>query len=1059
MAILVLLMAMIPVGLGVQVAQAVSPDVVISQVFGAGGSSGAPYTNDFVELFNRGTATVSLTGWSVQYASATGTGNFGGNPITALSGSLASGQYYLVQLAGGANGAALPTPDATGTVNMSGTAGKVALINTTAGLACNGGSTPCSPAQLAQIIDLVGWGTANFFEGAAAPATSTTTAIFRANGGCTDTDNNATDFAASAPTPRNTASSLHSCTATTNPSGVGTATPNAVFAGDSTLLTVAVTPGNFPPSTGLTVTADLTLIGGAAAQPLFDNGTNGDVTIGDNTFSFLAVVSPASLPGILTLNATILDAQGRSGTAAISLIVRPPAIPIHDIQGASHISPMNSDFVTTSGIVTAKRTNGFYVEDPKPDANDATSEGIFIFTSSAPAVTTGDSILVTGTVKEFRSGGASSTNLTTTELDNPGRVVTISSSGNPLPAPIVLGNGGRIPPGTVIENDTTSDVEVNDTLFDPAEDGIDFYESLEGMLVQVNDAVAVGPWRNFGSNREIPIVGDGGANAQVRTNRGGLVLRANDFNPERIVLNDLIAGGPILPSVNVNDSFPGSTAGVMDYSFGNFKLEVTSLPPVTSSGLTQETAIPGPSYQLAVATFNVENLSPKDPQTKFDQLAGLIVNNLKAPDIVAVEEIQDNNGTTDNGVVDANQTYAMLISAIQAAGGPAYDYRQINPVNDTDGGATGGNIRQGFLFRSDRGLSFVDKPGAGSLTADSIVAGPGGPELLYSPGRIDPTNAAFTDSRKPLAGEFIFKGDKVFVIANHFNSKSGDYPLFGHFQPPVFSSEIQRVQQAQVVHDFAASILGLDPAANVIVLGDLNDFQFSNPLTVLMGSILNNLIDTLPVAEQYTYVFDGNSEVLDQTLIGNGTFKRPFVYDVVHVNSEFAVQASDHEPQVSNLCVDATPPLISGTLSPGVLWPPNHKYVQVTASVNISDNADPAPILELVSVTSNEPDNGLGDGDTENDIVVVDKFNFELRAERSGTGNGRIYTITYKVTDACGNSTLASGQVLVPHDFSGQPGGDSPITVISRTIGGVGTFAAYPFAQAGRTIFLPIMRR
>jgi hypothetical protein len=845
---------------------------------------------------------------------------------------------------------------------------------------------------------------------------------------------------------------------TANPSGVGLATPSAVFAGDSTLLTVAVTPGDTPPSTGLTVTADLTLIGGAAAQPLYDDGTNGDVTIGDNTFSFLAVVSPASLPGILTLNATILDAEARSGTATISLIVRPPAIPIHDIQGASHLSPLNSTFVTTSGIVTAKRTNGFYVEDPKPDANDATSEGIFVFTSSAPTVNTGDNVLVTGTVKEFRSGGASSTNLTTTELDNPGRVVTVSSSGNPLPPPVVLGTGGRIPPSVVIENDTTSNVEVNDTLFDPAEDGIDFYESLEGMLVQVNNAVAVGPWRNFGSNREIPVVGDGGANASVRTNRSGVVIQATDFNPERIILNDLIAGGPTLPSVNVKDSFPGATVGVMDYSFGNFKLEVVSLPAVTAGGLAQETATAGPVYQLAAATFNVENLSPNDPPAKFTQLAGLIVNNLKAPDIVAIEEIQDNNGTTDDGVVDANQTYAMLIAAIQAAGGPTYEYRQINPVNDMDGGVPGGNIRQGFLFRTDRGLSFVDRPGGDSLTANGVVAGTDGPELLFSPGRVDPTNAAFVDSRKPLAGEFTFKGDKVFVIANHFNSKSGDNPYFGRFQPPVFSSEAQRAQQAQVVHDFTASILALDPAANVIVLGDINDFQFSNTLTILKGSVLKNLIDTLPLPEQYTYVFDGNSEVLDETLISNATFKRPFAYDVVHVNSEFAVQASDHEPQVSNLCVDATPPVISGTISPGVLWPPNHKYVNVTASVTYSDNADPAPVIKLASVTSNEPDNGLGDGDTENDIVIVDNFHFQLRAERSGTGNGRIYTIAYRVTDACGNSIIGTSQVVVPHDFREHPV-DSPVEIVGGWISGVGPFGNYHLARDGTTIFLPITQR
>jgi hypothetical protein len=337
------------------------------------------------------------------------------------------------------------------------------------------------------------------------------------------------------------------------------------------------------------------------------------------------------------------------------------------------------------------------------------------------------------------------------------------------------------------------------------------------------------------------------------------------------------------------------------------------------------------------------------------------------------------------------------------------------------------------------------------------VTGISGPELTLSPGRIDPTNTAFFDSRKPLAGEFSFKSDKVFVVANHFNSKSGDQPLFGVFQPPTLSSEVQRLGQAQVVNDFVDNLLAIDPYANVIVLGDLNDFQFSNPLAVLKGGVLVTLLDTLPLEEQYTYVYDGNSQALDHTLISGATFVRPFTYDVVHVNAEFDLQASDHDPQVANLCVDATPPEVNGTLTPGVLWPVNHKYVTVTATVNYSDNADPAPVLDLISVTSNEPDNGLGDGDTENDIVILDDFTFDLRAERSGTGEGRVYTVTYLVTDACGNSTLASGNVYVPHDQRDHPAGSSPITAANHSVNGFGPSALA--AVGNKLLYLPYTTR
>jgi uncharacterized protein len=185
--------------------------IVISQFYGGGGNTGAPYTHDFTELFNAGQETVDLTGWSLQFTSATGTGNFGGN-VFALGGIILPGQYILVQLAGSATGVPLPTPDFIGTVNLGAASGKVALITGTSGLDCNGSSTPCSAEQLSRIVDLLGYGSANFFEGSgAAPTLTSTTAALRINGGCTDTNDNAADFIAGAPAPRNSASPLNRC--------------------------------------------------------------------------------------------------------------------------------------------------------------------------------------------------------------------------------------------------------------------------------------------------------------------------------------------------------------------------------------------------------------------------------------------------------------------------------------------------------------------------------------------------------------------------------------------------------------------------------------------------------------------------------------------------------------------------------------------------------------------------------------------------------------------------------------------------------------------------------
>jgi uncharacterized protein len=180
------------------------------------------------------------------------------------------------------------------------------------------------------------------------------------------------------------------------------------------------------------------------------------------------------------------------------------------------------------------------------------------------------------------------------------------------------------------------------------------------------------------------------------------------------------------------------------------------------------------------------------------------------------------------------------------------------------------------------------------------------PQLSASPGRIGTQSAAFVDTRKSLAGEFLVRGRTVFAIVNHFSSKGDDQPLFGPAQPPTRFSEVARHGQAQVVNDFVDAILARDEKAKIVVLGDINDFEFSETTDILEGGVLTSLIKTLPPNERYSYVFEGNSQTLDQILIGNRGLLRPSYrpkYDVVHLNSEFAdsIQASDHEPSVVNL--------------------------------------------------------------------------------------------------------------------------------------------------------------
>ncbi|MFI9824203.1 endonuclease/exonuclease/phosphatase family protein [Streptomyces sp. NPDC052013] len=577
---------------------------------------------------------------------------------------------------------------------------------------------------------------------------------------------------------------------------------------------------------------------------------------------------------------------------AAPLVLPTPAhadsVRIHDLQGDTRISPYAGQQVTdVTGIVTGIRTygssRGFWIQDPNPDADPATSEGVFVFTGSTPkGVAVGDAVTVAGTVTEYVPGGTSSGNQSLTEITRP--TFTVTSSGNPLPAPTRI--DARSVPSAYTP---TPNGSINNLTLEPSTYALDHYESLEGMNVQVSDARVVGatdpytelwvtvkPWEN-------------------RNRRGGTVYGSYDSqNTGRLQIQSLGRAADF-PDANVGDTLTGTTTGPLDFNqYGGYTLVATELGTHESRDLQRETTRQQTSRELAVATYNVENLDPSDDT--FAAHAAAIVNNLQSPDIVSLEEIQDNNGATDDGTVAADQTLTKLIDAIEAAGGPRYDWRAIDPADKSDGGEPGGNIRQAFLFNPDR-VSFVDRPGGDATTPVDVTKSHGKAALTLSPGRIDPASEAFANSRKPLAGEFTFRGRTVILIANHFASKGGDQSLTSHNQPPSRTSETQRHLQAKAVHDFTAKILKTQKNADVVVLGDINDFEFSETTEILEGKgTLWSAVKSLPRSERYSYVYQGNSQVLDQILISPSI--RRFSYDSVHINAEFHDQISDHDPQI-----------------------------------------------------------------------------------------------------------------------------------------------------------------
>ncbi|WP_328316858.1 endonuclease/exonuclease/phosphatase family protein [Streptomyces sp. NBC_00388] len=593
-----------------------------------------------------------------------------------------------------------------------------------------------------------------------------------------------------------------------------------------------------------------------------------------------AVVTAALAAGLLAVN------PASAGAAEVR---------IHDIQGRTRLSPLAGKAVAgVPGIVTGVRTSGsrgFWFQDPHPDADPATSEGVFVFTSSAPTVAVGDAVTVAGTVDEYIPGGAASGNQSVTEIGKP--AVTVGSSGNPLPAATVLDSRGV--PGTFAPaGDKAAGGSINGLTLRPEKYALDRYESLEGMNVRIGTSRVTGATDAYG---ELWVTVKPG---ERPTPRGGTLYNGyRSQNTGRLMVQSLAPGGAAaFPSANVGDALTGTTEGPLDYNqyAGTYTVAARQLGTLKAGRTKPEVTRKQRKDELAVATYNVENLDPTDPQSKFDKLAAGIVDHLSSPDIVAIEEVQDNDGAKNDGVVAADVTVGKFIDAIVAAGGPRYEWRSIDPVDLADGGEPGGNIRQGFLYNPAR-VGFTERPGGTATNATGVTSRGGKAALTYSPGRVDPAGPAWKDSRKPLAGEFTFRGRKVFLVANHFSSKGGDQALDSQYQPPSRSSETARHQQAEAVNTFVKKIRSAQRDAEVVVLGDLNDFEFSDTAKILTGGkALSATAYSLPANERYSYVYQGNSQILDQILVSPSV--RDYQLDIVHINAEFADQNSDHDPSV-----------------------------------------------------------------------------------------------------------------------------------------------------------------
>lgn len=595
-------------------------------------------------------------------------------------------------------------------------------------------------------------------------------------------------------------------------------------------------------------------------------------------------------------------ALGAGLVTAVPALAESGDLRVHDVQGTTRSSPLVGEEVTDlPGVVTAiagfGSAQGFWFQDPEGDGDPRTSEALFVFTgSTTPDVEVGDEVLVTGRVSEYRPQDGAQT---ITQLDQADW--NIVSAGNDLPESVLL-EEDTLPAAYAPDHGG----DITDLELEPDTYALDFWAAHEHMRVRVEDAPVIAPTDGYDA-----LWVTTRPDENPTANGGAHYGSYDDPNGGRVKIESLIghAERPF-PEANVGDTLAGVTEGPVYYSqFGGYVVRATSLGEHVTGDLERKPVRAAERHEVSVATYNVENLGGADDQADFDALAEGFVEYVGAPDIVGLEEIQDDSGETDDGVVDAGLTLDRLVDAIADAGGPTYEWRQISPEDKQDGGVPGGNIRNAFLFDPDR-ARFVDVEGGDATTAVEVVEGENGAELSVSPGRISPEDEAWESSRKPLVGHFRALNRDVYVVTNHFNSKGGDEALHGVWQPPNRSSEAQRHAQAKLVRDFADELLAVDPDANLVVMGDLNDFQFSRTLDVLTGdgALANPMVDLLEPNEGYNYVFDGNSQALDHILV-NGALAGRVDYDVARINSEFHDQVSDHDPQV--LWIDTrrgTPP-------------------------------------------------------------------------------------------------------------------------------------------------------
>ncbi|WP_338845142.1 ExeM/NucH family extracellular endonuclease [Massilia sp. W12] len=863
-------------------------DVVISQIYGGGGNTGATYKNDFIELFNRSASAVSLNGWSVQYASATGTSW----QVTTLPNvTLQPGQYLLVQQAAGAGGTQnLPTPDKVGSIAMSATSGKVVLANI---------STAVSGPTAAAVMDLVGFGTATSFETAVAASPSSTQSIARANDGCNDSDNNGADFIVGAPNPRNTASAFKQCQATPANQPIVPQCPSSLDvannAGGSVALSASDADGMVNQAALGNPQSGISLSG---FSPAAANGAAANVTL--NVAAGLAT-------GAYPVQVTFNNDQNQSASCTITVNVQSPSAvtrSIPQIQGNGATSPLVGTVQTTEGVVTLKLATGFYMQDAQGDGDPTTSDGIFVYTgSTANTIAAGQKVRVTGTVAEFTAGDAA-------------RPITQLASVTKLET---LGNGFNVTPANL----SLPLSHANEM------------ERYEGMLVRFANRLTVA--QNYFLGRygqltlsagrlEIPTnrypAGSPEAQAMATQNAASWIVLDDGLstqNPNPIPFigqdNTVRAGDTVSDLTGVVDFglITSSATGPTGY-----KLQPV-VTPVFSRDNPRSNAPESVGGNIKVASFNVLNyFTTFADGTTFDGKTG------QGCSMGGV--VNKSNCRGASNLNEFNRQRAKIVQAIKAVDADAAGLMEMQ---------NNGDVAIATLVDA---LNAATAPGtyayvpAPAQTGDDAIR----VAMIYKPAKLSLAGASLSDTdainnRPTLAQTFrASNGKKFSLVVNHLKSKSscpGDGSANDDQRDGQGCWNALRVQQAQrLVNSFIPQVQAAAGDNDVLVIGDMNAYGMEDPIRTMMNAGLVSEIErhVRPHGAPYSFVFDGYSGYLDHALSTaslspkvTGVTEWHINADeptVIDYNTEFRNQdfysatpyrAADHDPVVIGLNLQA----------------------------------------------------------------------------------------------------------------------------------------------------------